>query len=454
MGFTTKQYCVLTLCLLVMLLSGMIYSLISPFYPKEAAKKGLTPSQYGTVFGIYEIVTCVFGVVFGKFISFIGFRVISVGGLFLTGFATVLFGFLIHFNTYQTFLGFSLLIRSLQGVGQAGINTGILTYLTLEFPVIGATVVAFTESLFGTGMALGPSVGGMLYDLRGFTLPFAAIGVLTLVCVPLLIKLISKGNDMVNAAPEEVSIRRVLKIPSVWIGIIAGTSCITNQGFLSATLEQQLTPLDLSGTSIGLIFFTMSLFYTLFGPVFGTINDRRLLSPNTCILLGAVVLAIAFVLLGPINAWYGEPTLWIVIPVMMLIGIGTSAQVISTLIHIKQRAWENKIPNSIGYNGLLSGIWVAMLHFGGFLGPTVGGILFEVFGFNVSCVVLVVFNIVIGMITIGYFIRRKQKKKCLMRKVTEFTPLLGDSEENDGKISTSAVYHISIDSIQDFLKTI
>ncbi len=35
--------------------SAICVSLQAPFYPNEAEKKGVTPSQYGFVFGIFEL---------------------------------------------------------------------------------------------------------------------------------------------------------------------------------------------------------------------------------------------------------------------------------------------------------------------------------------------------------------------------------------------------------------
>ena len=413
MLYTRTQYIILVLCLLVMLFSGMVYSLIAPFYPAEAARKGLTPAEYGIVFGIYEIVTCIFGIIFGKYTTMFGYKFISVSGWFLIACTTVLFGFLNEVYRHDLFFIFSLLIRILQGVGQAGINTGILTFLTLEFPAIGATVVAFTESLFGTGMALGPTIGGICFDLSGFMMPFVVVGSISLVLAPLLfIFMKSENKETENEVLEEnedVSILKVIRIPAVWIGIVAGTSCITNQGFLAANLEPHLSPLHLSGFSVGLVFFSMSLVYTFCGPVFGWINDKQVLSPNRCILIGAIMLCLGFLLLGPINQVYGPPDLVMIIPAMILVGIGTSAQVISTLIHIKDCCWNSGLKQSTGYNGLISGIWVSMLHFGGFIGPSVGGILYQEFGFSVSCVILVLFNGSILIATVLYDIFARTK---------------------------------------------
>ena len=45
-----------------------------------------------------------------------------------------------------------------------------------EFPDNVATMFAILETFFGIGMILGPTIGGALYELGGFTLPFAVLG--------------------------------------------------------------------------------------------------------------------------------------------------------------------------------------------------------------------------------------------------------------------------------------
>ena len=45
-----------------------------------------------------------------------------------------------------------------------------------EFPNNVATMFAILETFFGIGMIMGPTVGGALYELGGFTLPFVSLG--------------------------------------------------------------------------------------------------------------------------------------------------------------------------------------------------------------------------------------------------------------------------------------
>ena len=53
---------------------GSLISLIPTFYPSYAESKGATASQYGLVYGIAPLTVFVFGPIFGRYGSNIGFK--------------------------------------------------------------------------------------------------------------------------------------------------------------------------------------------------------------------------------------------------------------------------------------------------------------------------------------------------------------------------------------------
>lgn len=49
-----------------------------------------------------------------------------------------------------------------------------------EFPDRVATVFALLETAFGLGLIVGPTVGGALYQMGGYYMPFVILGTLLL----------------------------------------------------------------------------------------------------------------------------------------------------------------------------------------------------------------------------------------------------------------------------------
>lgn len=69
-------------------------SLQAPFYPGEAEKKGASPTQYGFVFGIFELTVFIVSPIFGAHLNKIGAKRVFNLGILTTGTCSILFGFL------------------------------------------------------------------------------------------------------------------------------------------------------------------------------------------------------------------------------------------------------------------------------------------------------------------------------------------------------------------------
>ena len=63
-----------------------------------------------------------------------------------------------------------------EAAGSAAFYTGSLSMIASEFPGKVATVFSITETFYGLGAILGPTIGGILYQAGGFTLPFLTLG--------------------------------------------------------------------------------------------------------------------------------------------------------------------------------------------------------------------------------------------------------------------------------------
>ena len=60
--------------------------------------------------------------------------------------------------------------------------SAIFSMIAKEFPDRVATMFATLEAFFGLGLIFGPSIGGILYQAGGYTLPFVVLGSI-LICV-------------------------------------------------------------------------------------------------------------------------------------------------------------------------------------------------------------------------------------------------------------------------------
>ena len=67
-NITKKQLSVVSLLSIFYFLSNAYYSLMAPFLPSEALKKGISQTQVGVIFGVYELVVLILSPIFGKYV--------------------------------------------------------------------------------------------------------------------------------------------------------------------------------------------------------------------------------------------------------------------------------------------------------------------------------------------------------------------------------------------------
>ena len=76
----------------------------------------------------------------------------------------------------NAFIGGSLALRFLSGMAEAAAWNAGMTILVATYPAMKNTMMALTETAFGTGMIFAPTLGSALYDVGGFGLPFWIVG--------------------------------------------------------------------------------------------------------------------------------------------------------------------------------------------------------------------------------------------------------------------------------------
>ena len=72
-------------------------------------------------------------------------------------------------------------------------------------PANEGKAVAACETCFGVGSMLGPTIGGLLYDYGGFTLPFAVCGGVQCLVILLTFAFLKEGGDEYTSLEGEES---------------------------------------------------------------------------------------------------------------------------------------------------------------------------------------------------------------------------------------------------------
>ncbi|KAK3913393.1 MFS-type transporter SLC18B1 [Frankliniella fusca] len=398
-NFSYQQKLALTSLVLVDFISFCSMSIMAPFFPKEASLKGMSESLSGLVFGFYALVIFISSPFFGKIVGIISFdvhicslptvgaRFLFMTGMFLAGSCSILFGALIHIVDQNTFVVFCFLVRGMEAIGASAFTTASYVFVAQIFPDNIGAVMGILETFVGLGMSTGPAIGGLLYTLGGFGLPFYSLGVFMVIFVPINFCLLpSESGFGVNHTSG--SLWQLLKVPSVMVTglvIVVGSN---TWGFLDPTLEPHLRQFSLSADQLGLVFLLTSGLYAIFSPIWGLISDR-VNHHWSLMVVGLLMCTFGLVLLGPFPLFAFLPnTLWLNLLALSILGVAMALTLLPTFQGLLDSAVDGGCVDELSTHSLVAGLWACMYSLGEVTGPLLGGFLLEIYGFPVCATVM------------------------------------------------------------------
>ncbi|GMT05176.1 hypothetical protein PENTCL1PPCAC_27350, partial [Pristionchus entomophagus] len=401
-SLTGKEWATVMMLALANLCSTVAFSCIAPFYPAEAKLKGMSESQTGIVFGIFELVMFIVAPIFGKNMIRIGSKNMFTFGLGLTGITAILFGFLNYLPEGPLFFWMSLLVRCLEAIGDAAFVTSSFAISARCFPGRISVIVGIMETFAGLGFTAGPLIGGFLYEMGGFQMPFLVLGSILIGATVLSCFLVDSHDD--DPVDEDAKgMLDMLRIPHIWLMVFAIIVCSISLSFLDPTLEAHLRTFNLTPTLVGLMFLLCGGVYTLSAPFWGFLIDRFHCT-DALMLFGAVFTILAMFIIGPAPFMPFEKDLVVIGIALTILGLAAGALYIPTfqgcLDVVKKHGYEDTFQTY----GCVSGVFQSAFAFGGFFGPTVGGAVVQRMGFEwtttalggVLCLFVVVFFIFHG----------------------------------------------------------
>ncbi|TDG99101.1 hypothetical protein EPR50_G00207360 [Perca flavescens] len=360
--------------------SSMIcYSILGPFFPNEAVKKGASQTVIGLIFGCYAVCNFIGSLIMGKYIVQIGAKFMLVMGLFVSSGCTILFGLLNRVPAGPIFITLCFVVRSIDALGFAAAMTSSFALTAKIFPNNVATVLGSLEIFTGLGLILGPPVGGWFYQSFGYEVPFMLLGCFLLIMVPFNIYVLPK----IDSDPSKDSFFRLLtKVKIVMICYVIFTLS-AGLGFLDATLSLfAMERFTLSSGYVGLIMLGLSLPYCLASPLIGYFTDKYPTTRSWFMVIGGVATAIGFSMLGPVPFLHIPSNLWLLIIMLGVIGFSLGMTAIPTFPEIITCAKEQGYEEGLSTLGMVSGLFGAVWSMGMFYGPIVGGLITQHLSFE------------------------------------------------------------------------
>ncbi|XP_037082981.1 MFS-type transporter SLC18B1-like [Pollicipes pollicipes] len=407
-GFSRQQWVTLFIFSLADFCSAVCVSLQAPFYPHEAEKKGATATQYGFVFGIFELTVFLVSPLYGKYLNRIGPKFVFNAGIFTTASCSILFGFLDKVYDTELFIGLSFAIRIVEAMGNAGFLTASFAIIAKEFPDNVATTFASLETFFGIGLIVGPTVGGALYQVGGYTLPFVSLGGVLFFTAILTFIVLPKHDDHSCKDGKGGGVRKALRVPGIAVAAFSIVSASSSIGFIQALMEPHLRQFELKPVVLGLMFVINGAVYALCAPIWGWLCDHHL-QPKVATAISAVLVTVGFALLGPAPFLGLAPSLGLISVALVIHGVGFGGEVVAAFVDAHREAVYNGFPDNLDTYSMVSGLWTSMFALGAFIGPSLAGILYDHFGFEYATLMIIVTHTLLFLVVALFLCVRRRR---------------------------------------------
>eukprot|EP00756_Hemistasia_phaeocysticola_P056062 Hpha_TRINITY_DN32089_c0_g1::TRINITY_DN32089_c0_g1_i1::g.115818::m.115818 len=303
-------------------------SMIAPLLPHHLEAVGLPGALSPFVFVAHPIAMLAAAVPVNAALAQRSRSTVFRNGLLVAGLSTVLFAVAPWF-VLQVFgdpvrgrfldLALLMLARVGQGVGTKAAQVSLLSAVTDECMGDDARlswVMAWNEIVIGGSFTLGPLVGGVLYELGGFTVPFgiasAPFFIMVLALPDLAIATSTHGAHSHGLGAAGRRMKEVLSRPTALATATMITMVQMYFGILDSgswTVHAEGPELGLSPTMIGVCLSLPALGYNVSGLVVARLTER--FRSLTLVIMGSVGLGAAMLFLGPFAAtisWWMEST--------------------------------------------------------------------------------------------------------------------------------------------------
>lgn len=189
MGKISKQVAIY----LSLLLVCCTFTLISPFYPEIAKKKGLPLWMIGVMFSLNPFAQLITSLFLGRYMVRIGRKLVVMSSFIFTSASMIMLS-PIEEVELATLTILSVFARLLGGIGAGCVFTSITTIFVSDYPEQIQIMLGRMEAAVGVGLILGPLLGTGLY-LINLLVALLIVAALILGFSPIAWKMIGTFKD-------------------------------------------------------------------------------------------------------------------------------------------------------------------------------------------------------------------------------------------------------------------
>ena len=399
-AFSTTQKQLLAGLALANILNGSLIAVMIPFFPVEAASRGVPQTTISALFSCFAIGQMLLSPLVGRLAPVFGVTRLYNIGISLAGLSTIVFGSLHHIQDTDLFVTACFLARLVEAAGMAAVTTCGYTIAGSQFPGRVNTAVAWLGSSLTAGLALTPIFWGGLYALGGFGTPFYTLGVVMLA--------VAAFNCWLMPTVQESSSRhrpQFCQTLAVFLSSTDNWICMVTVFMFSTdftTVDASIAPyansvLGITPAMIGLYLFVSTSLYVVANFFWGWLAERYSF-PFAQIAPCLMMCSLGLLLIAP------SPLLGLG-PSKFLLGFGLSVEEIffggaftpcyKTML---DASIARGLDDSLTTQSFVSSMLQTMYTMGIAVGPVSGGALIDSYGFPVMTTVLAFVTMIVGVL--------------------------------------------------------
>lgn len=401
----------LIVILILNLFLSATYSMPFSIFPAVSLQRDISLGMVGFIFSLFPLGSIVISLIFAKMMKIWGRVKLLIITSVLLGISTFIFGLIIHIEDNTTFIVIACISRVIQGMACGGFCTVAYAIIALLYRDTILEKETYMVLFFTIGVAVGPVIGGVLYESVNYEFPNYVFAVISFLTIPSVFLIPRDADGAQDTEKKATSLSSFLKNSrfSFTVGlIIVNFSGFT---FIYAAILKHMESFECGPTTAGLFIAEVIISYFASMVVLNFLPksiDRRV-----WLVLGCFLEFISFFLAGPEPYLLLPKSLYVVGIGLFLCGFGGGLSILPILpelidigsIHIKA--------DDEAVGDIASAFNNMGFQLGEFFGPILGSQFTSVVGFPHGSSI---YSLIILLYTLFYVIFGKGFEAFVTRK--------------------------------------
>ncbi|CAD8188494.1 unnamed protein product [Paramecium octaurelia] len=423
---------------------SMCGSLITPFFPPYADKKGISQTTLGLIIAAGPLGGLLASIIIAKTLNHRNRNKYILIGVLGEPLSLLFFSLTDLFEDKVPIIIIASIGRFIGGIGTSLFLTPFFGYIPILYPKDVEKKVSISEAFSSVGFFAGPALGSALYALGGYLTPFlvfSSFGFLSLPFLYAALQSVGPKKYQVEVQRQIAEIEETKKLTEIqqtllatqqldgeqrltflslvqhypvvvifWVITLVNICMTYFQPILSIYFTKQY---DFDEGQIGFIMTIVSLAYTLGCYLCG--YNKNYKREMACICL--FFFGCAYFLAGPDTELIQVPhKLWIALMAQFLLGVLSGPAYVPSLPVLNEFLLFHYPIQTIRVATYSSALLTSGMFIGQLTGPIVAGILGDEYGFERACSILGVIIIVTSFIYVPiiFMKSKKENKQALL----------------------------------------